>query len=190
MMNLDAIADSFTGLLKDHHYSKITIQMICEKTPVSRNAFYYHFKNKEHLTEWICSRDYMKYSYPYFQIDTDNIKSRSIFLYIKKHKSYYTAIYHADDGQLLHHCLSKAYSDGVMKDKIEEYAQHLLHRTNSGIQVRMNINHFRFYLSSGLAAVVLSWIKDDMKIPIEDMAEDVDILLKKSPEDIVSYHLF
>ncbi|MDL2218682.1 TetR/AcrR family transcriptional regulator, partial [Christensenellaceae bacterium OttesenSCG-928-M15] len=97
-MKLDAIASAFIDLLKTCPYAKITIQMICDHTPASRNSFYYHFKSKEALAEWICFHDYMKYCYPYYQIETGNIRSASLFNYIKKYADFYIAMYRADEG--------------------------------------------------------------------------------------------
>lgn len=50
------IAYSFVSLLGQKPYSKITVTEILDDCQLSRNVFYYHFRNKEDLVEWICSQ--------------------------------------------------------------------------------------------------------------------------------------
>lgn len=184
-MILDQIADSFIRLLKSKPCTKITVQMICDGTPTSRNTFYYNIESKEKLVEWICCRDFMKYCFPYFKLKTEDIGCKSFFSYIQEKRDFYTSIYQADGGQLLQHCLVAAYSQSSSKENIREYA-HLIPNNQHKVDVRI----YRAYSHYGIAAIVLFWIGQGMKIPIEDMARDLAIMLTKSLEEVRDNFLY
>lgn len=44
-----AFETSFTELAKENPFNKITVKMICEKAELSRNAFYFHYKDINEL---------------------------------------------------------------------------------------------------------------------------------------------
>lgn len=48
-----ALANAFKELLKNKPFSKISISDICEKCEMNRKSFYYHFKDKYDLVNWI-----------------------------------------------------------------------------------------------------------------------------------------
>lgn len=48
-----ALADSMKRLMKEIPMSKITISEITESCNLSRKSFYYHFKDKYDLVNWI-----------------------------------------------------------------------------------------------------------------------------------------
>ena len=50
-------ADVFRQLLKTKEYDQVTINEICEKCGTYRPNFYYHFKSKDDLAEWIFLQD-------------------------------------------------------------------------------------------------------------------------------------
>lgn len=50
-------ADVFRKLLKTKEYDQVTINEICENCRSYRPNFYYHFKSKDDLAEWIFLQD-------------------------------------------------------------------------------------------------------------------------------------
>lgn len=48
-----ALAIAFKELIENRPFSKISIGDICEKCEMSRKSFYYHFKDKYDLVNWI-----------------------------------------------------------------------------------------------------------------------------------------
>ncbi|MDR1575323.1 MAG: TetR/AcrR family transcriptional regulator [Treponema sp.] len=184
-MKTDAIADSFIRLLKTNPYPKISVQMICDNAQISRNAFYYHFDNKEMLVQWICERDFMKQCFPYFKIKKGNISAESFFSYFLENKEFYNTIYSIDSGQLLRRCLEKAYLVGLTDENISKYAHPVY-----GNRRKVHPKIFRCYGCAGIAAVVLFWIRHEMKIPIKEIAEDLALMLTESLRDVRDNHLF
>lgn len=48
-----ALANALKDLMKEMSFSKITIATICDKCDMNRKSFYYHFKDKYDLVNWI-----------------------------------------------------------------------------------------------------------------------------------------
>ena len=48
-----AFASAFKELLQHENFEKITVGAICEKCGMNRKSFYYHFKDRYELVNWI-----------------------------------------------------------------------------------------------------------------------------------------
>ena len=53
-----ALASSLKELLSEHPYKKISISDICQKCNINRKSFYYHFKDKYDLVNWIFDSEF------------------------------------------------------------------------------------------------------------------------------------
>lgn len=178
------IADTMIQLLEAAEYKKISIQSICEAAHVSRNAFYYHFENKEAVIQWILDQQFMKYSLPFFKIHTDNISTKSFFGYILDRRIFYRCLYKIDDGHLLFDCFRHAYAIALEEEHIKEYGY-----ARKKEQHRIDPKICKCYANAGTAAVIVQWIGEDMNTPVEQIAEDLRLMLTKSMEDIRDLHL-
>lgn len=179
------IADSFMNLLEMKPYSKVSINSICQATPVSRNSFYYYFEGKESVVRWIIIQHFLKYCLPYFKIREGNISTKSFFQYILEYKSFYSAIFQIDQGILLQKCLKEAYDLGLDKKNVLEYA-----KPTVNAKEKVSFNVCLCYCNAGTAAVVTEWIKEGMKTPIDKIAHDLSFMMTKSLEEIRDYHLY
>ncbi len=52
-----ALAASLRALMEEHPFEKITVAQICEQCGINRKSFYYHFKDKYDLVNWIFDSD-------------------------------------------------------------------------------------------------------------------------------------
>lgn len=52
-----ALAAAFGTIMEEEGLSKITIGKICEKCEMNRKSFYYHFRDKYDLINWIFDND-------------------------------------------------------------------------------------------------------------------------------------
>ncbi|MEE8885467.1 MAG: TetR/AcrR family transcriptional regulator C-terminal domain-containing protein [Eubacteriales bacterium] len=55
-----ALADSMKKLMKKKPFDKISVIDICEGCGMNRKSFYYHFKDKYDLVNWIFYTDFIK----------------------------------------------------------------------------------------------------------------------------------
>lgn len=54
-----ALAAALKALMKEMPFEKITISDICEKCNMNRKSFYYHFKDKYDLVNWIFDTEFL-----------------------------------------------------------------------------------------------------------------------------------
>ena len=55
-----ALAAALKELMEQKPFSKINVAEICEKCGMNRKSFYYHFKDKYDLVNWIFDMDFAK----------------------------------------------------------------------------------------------------------------------------------
>jgi len=57
-----ALATSLRELMKEAPFEKINVAQICERCGMNRKSFYYHFKDKYDLVNWIFDTDFIALS--------------------------------------------------------------------------------------------------------------------------------
>lgn len=57
-----ALAHALKTLLQTHAFEKISVGMICEECGLNRKSFYYHFKDKYELVNWIYYTEFIKHT--------------------------------------------------------------------------------------------------------------------------------
>jgi len=55
-----SLASALKELMKEKNFSKINISDICERCGMSRKSFYYHFKDKYDLLNWIFDTEFLE----------------------------------------------------------------------------------------------------------------------------------
>lgn len=55
-----ALAVSLKGLMEDQPFEKINVAQICECCNMNRKSFYYHFKDKYDLVNWIFDTEFIE----------------------------------------------------------------------------------------------------------------------------------
>ncbi len=63
MITKHALADALKGLMAKQSLSRITVGDICEACGMSRKGFYYHFKDKYDLVNWIFYTEFVSRIY-------------------------------------------------------------------------------------------------------------------------------
>lgn len=74
-----AMAAAFKELLREHSFDKISVSDICERCHMNRKSFYYHFKDKFDLANWIFDTEFMEVTRQNaidVEADTANIENR------------------------------------------------------------------------------------------------------------------
>ena len=57
-----ALAASLKSLMSEQPFSKISIGEICDRCEMNRKSFYYHFRDKYDLVNWIFEREFVSVS--------------------------------------------------------------------------------------------------------------------------------
>ncbi len=64
-----ALATSLKELMEEKPFEKINVGDICEKCDMNRKSFYYHFKDKYDLVNWIFDTEFVELNQEYY-LDT------------------------------------------------------------------------------------------------------------------------
>lgn len=57
----NVLASALKKLMKEKGFEKISVSEICEECGMNRKSFYYHFKDKYDLANWIFYEDFLKH---------------------------------------------------------------------------------------------------------------------------------
>ena len=157
------IADCVRQLMKRKEISKITIGDIMEATGMSRQSFYYHFKDIYDLVEWSCMEDATRALQGKKTYDTWHEGLKQIFEAVLENKPFIMNTYHA-----------------LSREQIENYLFMLTHNLlmgvveekSKGLDITEGEKSFiaDFY-KYGFVGVMLDWIGKGMK---EDYTEITD----------------
>ena len=56
-----ALASALKELMEDSPFSKISVSDICQACDMNRKSFYYHFKDKYELVNWIFNEEFIDF---------------------------------------------------------------------------------------------------------------------------------
>lgn len=177
----DTITDTFLRLLDEYEFKDITVTMICSAVPVSRTAFYRYFKDKNGIQEYFVCRDYEKKCLPIFRFHLKEQGTKCFFSQIREQKEIYNKIFKIDNGLTLYRSLKTAYRIGFEKRKEFSYPSKWSDRT-------FDPEVFFEYACSGIAAVVVAWMRNGMKPSEERIAKDLYIMMSNTLEDVRDHY--
>lgn len=169
-------------LMLTNRFRKITIQMICSEAHVTRQTFYNYFNDKEDALRWIVENDYQKNVVP---MVTNKIGSATVvmhFRYVREKGGFYSNLYQIDGGMLLHKLLMQAFD--TIRPALHEIADTRIKNVGS---VRLDL-YLRYY-HSGIASIVVHWIKGGFEISEAEIAQTQTILLNNSMRDVRIHYL-
>lgn len=163
----EALADALATLLLTQPLSKISIKNITDACNVSRNTFYYHFKDKYELIHWIFLSDMTKYV-PNFT-DTDNMLNTFVdvckILYTHR-KFYFVCFQYTGQNSLYEYIRSFYYNLWV--EKLKQLDQ----KHNLGIrkeELLLTAKMKTYILVGMLQEWVQSGMRNDYMIYFEQM---------------------
>lgn len=177
----DLIADVFIRLWETCRYEDLSVKLICKTIPVSRTVFYRHFSGKEDILVYCCCRDFERNCLPIFRFHLKARGTQCFFSYIRENRSFYEKLYGLDSGVLLNKCLKAAYLIGFERRK--EYSVKVSKRSKT-----FQPEVFYEYSCSGIAGVVIKWIKDGMEVPETLMAQDLYIMMAEPLSVVRDYY--
>lgn len=171
METKEKIASKFHDMICQKSYSQITIDDLAKAVPVSRRTFYNYFKDKEDILFYIVYSDFMEHGFPFcrFSIGTKGLVA--FFKYIKEDKVFYLALANYENGQLLKDALVYVYDKAT--ERVSEYAKPVVNK-----EKRINPDIYKIYTHSALATVIVFWLHNNMKIPVEDIARDTGLMME------------
>lgn len=168
------LAQALKRLTKRKSFEKITITDITHESGYNRQTFYYHFRDKYELLNWI-------YDYDAHQVFDEHLSFENWHKYIatllhhmRDDKTFYMNTIHSDDRYF------QSYIFTLTKSIFYVAIDHL------DIHHQLNEEDKNFYsefFSFGVSGILVNWAKNDMK----EAPEKVSINLKSLAQD--SKHL-
>lgn len=165
------IADALHELVCQKSYSKIKVDDIVIAVPISRRTFYNYFHDKDDVIQYIITEQFMENAFPVCKAGFGKKGLTAFFRYIWEDKEFYLSLAHYDKGHLLQDTLICTYDQAV--ERVAEYA----HPVSNG-EKRINPRIYMVYTHSALAATIVYWLKDNLKISVEDISRDTALMLE------------
>lgn len=156
------LANSLKDLMNKEEFDKISVDDIVKNCELTRQTFYYHFKDKYDLMNWIYYNETKKFMINYNKIEnwTDGLKD--ICLYIQKNKTFYINALNTKGQnsfpEYLHDYITEVSTSVIKNVLSQEY----------------DSRKWKFvveFFSTSLVGIIIHWANDNME---EDSSEYID----------------
>ena len=166
------ITNSFSELLQTTPLSKITVSAICAKASINRSTFYRYYENPLQLYESI--EDWFFNEIREYAIEAIETRTES-----ESFKGKLEAIlrFYKDNYQVVLAMKSKN-GDEDFEYKMLMSTFSFMSESNPSVNRGLSDSESRFmyrYMAFGSAAVVSGWLDNNMREPVEDVAEFIQI---------------
>lgn len=171
-MTKKLLAESLKKFMRKKPLNKITIREIVEDCGVNRQTFYYHFKDIYDLVEWMFDQEAIRFLKENMSFLTWEDSSLYLLKYIEENWDICTCTLNSVGRT---HLESFFYKDlySIIRSVIDETSRDLtLHEKYKGFLAH-------FYTVS-FAAILVSWLKDEIKISAEELIKMVSITINNN----------
>ncbi|MFV0396231.1 MAG: TetR family transcriptional regulator [Coprobacillaceae bacterium] len=164
MIKKTAFATALKELLQKQPFSKISVTDICKECGVSRKSFYYHFKDKHDLVDWIF---YTECATP---IEEENITEFWIFYkklatYIYENRHYFIDLFKVEGAFSFRNTLTVFMTRNFIK-YIHNYFE-----DNDDYSSQEKRDDCLDFLSATFIASVVNWITNHPHLTPEQFIE-------------------
>ena len=173
-----ALATSLKELMAEQPFEKINVAQICERCDMNRKSFYYHFKDKYDLVNWIFDTEFIALlKDENLDVSHSNYKERWAF--IEKICQYF---YHN------HGFYRKALQikgQNSFSDHFREYIQPLLADRISDLFGQKQLDQFTMdFFTDAVICAMERWLLTKECMPPEQFLEKVKALMEESARSI------
>lgn len=154
-----ALAQALKQLMREQPFEKVSVGEICEACDMNRKSFYYHFRDKYELVEWIFENEFVS------TLKEEEKKDRWLFLgrichYFYREREFYVNILRVRGQNAFTQCLWN-----FLYEASENY-----YRAVTGAQEEALGEDAAFFYAFVIDALVLSiyrWLMEGARIPPE-----------------------
>jgi len=167
-----AMAESLKLLTKEKSFDKISVGEITDKAGVNRQTFYYHFKDKYELLEWIYDTEIMEPNLSDIGFDNWDEKLCHAMNQLREEKSFYVdTVRHADE-YLTRVFLEKA--ERIFRSAIELVGDQIPEQNRLDAESENMLARFFAY---GFCGTMIEWIDTGMRESPEHLTRALRELL-------------
>lgn len=158
-----ALADSLSELMKKKSLEKITVSDIAKSCGLNRQTFYYHFKDKYDLVNWIFSSEIISTLSGAASVGGWSASLLEALSAMKRNRAFYTGALNLADQNVFSDDLFAAVRNMLLR-----IVDQLAEPTPDGDSIAREDRVFiaEFY-THGLVGMVLQWARTGMKEPPE-----------------------
>lgn len=162
------IAQGTKQLLESKAFEELTIGDIAKNCHISRNTFYYHFKDKYDIISWIFYSEITPILGDSLNLDTWSDGLLKLCKYMQQNKEFYIKVLHVQGQNSFSECLMEFYENLTKNILLDAKGDQIL----TPKQIRVISRFYAF----GLTGVISNWAKNGMEgdpEPVIDMLEDL-----------------
>ena len=163
------IARGLKQLLETKAFTDVTVGDIARHCNISRNTFYYHFKDKYDVINWIFYTEITPLIGDTVSIGKWGSGMRALCHYIRENKAFYTNVVQFEGQNSLSDCLMEFYENLVQNIIFNAKGEKVLRPQQIKIISR-------FY-AHGMSGALLDWIKNGMVMEADATVTTLEELL-------------
>ena len=167
-----ALADSLVELMKDKPFTKITIRELCEKADINRTTFYAHYHDQYDLLRQIEEETLGSIEGMLNKYDTKRSKREvlemveEILEFIAGNSSSLQVLL-SENGDIQFQ--KKLFRYFMLKEQVMKY----FHQRSIKEETK---EYWSVYVIHGAIGLVQYWLKDNMSVPVSEMARILMLL--------------
>lgn len=163
MNNKDIILGNAKDLICIYGFDEVTVKMICEKSFISRKAFYSFFHDKYEILEEILIQDFVEEVDDLFNKFGRIELNRSIIL-----ETLYQRIY---DNKKFYRKMIKTDDEYILEKYLLKYMMELMKKILTGAKIEDKEREYAIYFyASAQVTLIRKWILDNYEISPKQMA--------------------
>lgn len=175
------IAQGTKYLLQTVDFDKLSVGDIAKHCHISRNTFYYHFKDKYDIIHWIFYSEIKPIIHTDPSMDDWSESLLALCRYMQKNKEFYIKVLSIQGQNGFSECLKEFYFNLVQSLLLNANGEQILDR----VQIRTIANFYAF----GLTGVLSNWARNGMTADPEPNIRMLEDLLSGEIFDkILSLH--
>ena len=151
-----AFADAIKHLLKKKSLAKISVKDIVQYCNISRNTFYYHFKDKYELINWIF------YTETLAEVNSFNDPSKcqdsfiNLCRYLHKNRSFYLSCFQYVGQNSLRDYLQNFYYELIRMNLSVQYSEAGIRLSTDELNLMARMEAYSY------VGIVFDWVRDGM----------------------------
>ena len=157
-----ALASAMKKLLKEMPYEKVSVSMIADEAKMNRKSFYYHFKGKSELVNWILDTEFRDYLETTPEEEEGWEVIEMLVSYLHAERSFYCTILKSTGYGTL---------SSIIFPTISKYIRDMFESKDSDEVVVL--------AADGLLASIFRWLLDDTETTPEAFVEKLRLSIIK-----------
>lgn len=175
-----ALSQALKELMNHMEYDKITISDVTTQAGVSRNTFYYHFQDINHLLEWTYDVEIVNELAGYENLETWRDGLLSVFTYTETNRKFCLNTFHSLSRDRLEKFLYRITYDMMISIMNKKYSLTLLPQ-----ELKLDIADF---YGRAIVAQMIHWLETRLEEPKDELIARVERVTTGVIDLIVKKH--